>query len=68
VVRELAHEIQAYEDFCAYRESGGRGGLPPEKLEARRAALQARMRRRRRRERDAARSATGNVRSPIRLW
>ncbi len=52
VVRELKHEIEAYQDFCDYRErlrakgdasSASREGW----LDARRGELQARMRRRR---------------------
>ncbi len=66
VARELTHEIEAYEDFCEYRERHRRAGEPP-RLEARRKALQARMRRRRRKER----SRPGPRRSSssrIRLW
>jgi len=61
VVQELRHEIQAYRDFCAYRDS-----LPEEAkgqaLVARRDSLQTRMRRRRRRERRirAERGARGS--------
>jgi len=47
VVRELRHEIEAYHDFCEYRD-----GRPPRsatELEVRREELQARMRRRRQR-------------------
>ena len=56
VVRELKHEIDAYEDFCRFRRdhSGSRGikakttDLSREKwLDSRRKALQERMRRRR---------------------
>lgn len=56
VVRDLKHEIEAYEDFCEFRESGppARGvrnkttDLTRERwLERRRRALQERMRRRR---------------------
>ena len=54
VVRELRHEIEAYEDFCNYRERvRERGDKTPASragwLDARRKDLQARMRRRRRR-------------------
>lgn len=68
VVRELVHEIEAYEDFCAFRkEHRAKQGDPG--LEARRQALQTRMRRRRHRERSAARSSRGRSRrSPLRLW
>lgn len=55
--RELRHEIEAYEDFCDYRErEAGRHGLKPEAvgradwLAARREELQDRMHRRRARE------------------
>jgi uncharacterized membrane protein YkvA (DUF1232 family) len=50
VVRELKHEIQAYEDFCSYRDAGSRGGgrVSRERwLEKRREELHSRMRRRR---------------------
>lgn len=51
VVRELRHEIEAYRDFCDFRESAGarRGAAAgrTDWLEKRRAELQARMRRRR---------------------
>ena len=67
VVRELKHEIEAYEDFCRFRES-----QPVEEreaaLETRREHLQARMRRRRRREREARRGRPGTRRSPLTLW
>jgi len=67
VVQELKHEINAYENFCEFRES-----RPKEegsaKLEARRLALQARMRRRRRSDRQRNRDRSGPARSPIRLW
>jgi uncharacterized membrane protein YkvA (DUF1232 family) len=51
--RELRHEIEAYEDFCEYRQMGAeRRGLSPEAvgraewLEGRREELQTRMHRR----------------------
>jgi uncharacterized membrane protein YkvA (DUF1232 family) len=52
VVRELKHEIEAYQDFCDYRErlraKGDAGSVSREGwLDARRKELQARMRRRR---------------------
>ena len=53
VVRELRHEIEAYEDFCRYREKirseqGRRKGVSrADWLEDRRRDLQTRMRRRR---------------------
>ncbi len=55
VVRELKHEIEAYEDFRDYRErvrleGGGRRGVTREDwLKNRRKELQSRMRRRRKR-------------------
>ena len=54
VVRELKHEIEAYQDFCDYRERlASRGGSNKASredwLESRRKELQARMRRRRKR-------------------
>ena len=55
VVRELRHEIEAYEDFCDYRsrvraEKGHKTGISREGwLESRRRELQQRMRRRRKR-------------------
>jgi Protein of unknown function (DUF1232) len=55
VCRELRHEVEAYEDFCRYRDSlpTGRGAAQPAhaRLEARRRQLVARMRRRRASER-----------------
>lgn len=52
VVRELRHEIEAYQDFCGYRQrlsEKGDGGKASRQgwLDARRKELQARMRRRR---------------------
>ena len=51
VLRELKHEIDAYQDFCDFRESNrgrnGRSAGRSDWLEKRRAELQARMRRRR---------------------
>ena len=53
-VRELKHEVEAYDDFCTFRrdEAEGRGMDPvtvgrAEWLEGRRQELQERMRRRR---------------------
>lgn len=62
VVREITHEIDAYEDFCKFRSQKDRllkkGRQDPtfreEWLEARRAQLQSRMRRRRRRTRESS--------------
>ncbi len=67
VVRELTHELKAYEDFCEYRKRGGPKPEEPARLEARRKALQARMRRRRRKERSRQRSR-GSSSSRVRLW
>ncbi|MCH8891349.1 MAG: DUF1232 domain-containing protein, partial [Myxococcales bacterium] len=66
VACELAHEIEAYEDFCEYRKPRPKTDEPA-RLEARRKALQARMRRRSRRERANQRSR-GSSRSRLRLW
>ena len=58
VFRELRHEIEAYEDFCAFRKSLGRGPAArrdpsalADKLARRRTQLVTRMRRRRADER-----------------
>ncbi len=67
VVRELSHEIDAYEDFCEYRSRRPKAE-DSDRLEARRVALQARMRRRRRRERSDRRSRSTSSSSRIRLW
>ena len=67
VARELKHEIEAYEDFCAYRRKR-RKPAGEAALEARREALQARMRRRRRRARAARRAGGRASRPPLRLW
>ena len=67
VVRELRHEIEAYSDFCDYRDRqgdrqgpvGGGGKAPDatreEWLAARRKELQSRMRRRRKRRNEQVR-------------
>jgi uncharacterized membrane protein YkvA (DUF1232 family) len=76
VVRELRHEIEAYQDFCSYRVARdaqlGRGEDPvtrEEWLAARRKALQSRMRNRRKRERERrSGGASGSPRSPFRLF
>jgi uncharacterized membrane protein YkvA (DUF1232 family) len=70
VVRELRHEIEAYEDFCNYRadhESSDTDVDRKEWISARRQALQSRMRNRRRRERERRRSPRGR-RSPFSLF
>ena len=66
VAREMTHELEAYEDFCKYRARRLKTNEPP-RLEARRKALQARMRRRRRKERSRGHSR-GSSSSRIRLW
>ncbi|MCH9026626.1 MAG: DUF1232 domain-containing protein [Proteobacteria bacterium] len=75
VVRELRHEIEAYQDFCKYRatEETRRRRLGKadhvsreEWLKHRRISLQQRMRRRRRRDRDRSRRS-GRGRSPFSL-
>jgi uncharacterized membrane protein YkvA (DUF1232 family) len=67
VVRELRHEIEAYSDFCDYRQrrvpqKRGQGGSPEgtreEWLESRRKELQSRMRRRRKRNGKVAKGRT----------
>ena len=67
VVQELKHDIKAYEDFCEFRKNRPQAESA-DKLEARRQALQTRMRRRHRRERQGQRDRSGSGRSPIRLW
>ncbi len=67
VIQELRHEIEAYEDFCAFRERERKAGLDADRLEKRRVALQTRMSRRRRAER-RARAARGAPRSRLGLW
>jgi uncharacterized membrane protein YkvA (DUF1232 family) len=69
VVQELRHEIDAYEDFCRFREEARKArALDTDKLESRRTALQSRMRRRRRRDRSARASRNTAGRSPFSLW
>jgi uncharacterized membrane protein YkvA (DUF1232 family) len=75
VLRELRHEIEAYEDFCNARalsdERGDDSASREEWLSARRQALQSRMRNRRRRERERRRSSTTagrGRRSPFSLF
>lgn len=76
VVRELRHEIEAYQDFCRFRETqeqrlaslGSEADVSRETfLENRRHELHARMRDRRRRERERRRSRSGR-RSPFSLF
>jgi len=73
VVRDLKHDIEAFEDFCAYRNSeakrrGGESTIHREEwIGAKRTQLHQRMRRRRRvRSRSSARS--GRTRAPYSLW
>lgn len=68
VARELRHEIEAYEDFCRFRNENGKPGdanaTPTnreERLSARRKALHERMRRRRSERRRRIRES-GNTR------
>jgi hypothetical protein len=77
VVRELRHEIQAYNDFCIFRRDEekrrARAGGPEddvsreEWLSARRQQLHKRMRNRRRKQRSTSRAARGG-RSPFSLF
>lgn len=71
VVRELRHEIDAYQDFCSYRATRDVRDEDPvsraEWLSARRKALQSRMRNRRRSERQRRRGGSSG-RSPFSLF
>lgn len=74
VVRDLRHEIDAYEDFCKYRKDkerllGGQDSPASREvwLKARRSQLHSRMRRRRRRDR-ASRSGGSQSGSPVSLF
>ena len=73
VVEELRHEIDAFQDFCAYREAKqkryGRESEVTRKqwIEAKRRALQARMARRRRTRRRQGHGRPSS-RSPFSLW
>ena len=71
VVRELKHEIEAYEDFCEYRKreeakrtESGDDVTREEWLAGRRAELHSRMRRRRR----GGRRRGGKVKSPFSIF
>ncbi|MEO0574399.1 MAG: YkvA family protein [Pseudomonadota bacterium] len=76
VVRELKHEIEAYEDFCAFRqrEEAKRGDddsvTREEWLAGRRVELHSRMRRRRRgsRGRGSRASSSRQVKSPFSIF
>ena len=66
VLQELKHEIEAYQKFCEFEESGQRG---PEETEAKRLQLQTRMRRNRRDQRDRRRRLrTSGMKAPVGLW
>jgi len=71
LVRELRHEIEAYQDFVKARATRDTGAEDDrsraEWLEARRQALQSRMRNRRRRERERRRGGSQG-RSPFSLY
>ncbi len=72
VVGELQHELEAYDDFCHFRQSheGRYGDEDPatreEWLDARRRSLHQRMRRRR--SRRGRHGGTTGRKSPIALW
>lgn len=72
VVRELRHEIEAYQDFCSYRATrlgeSADAVTREEWLTARRKALQSRMRNRRRKDRERRRGGGGSRRSPFSLF
>jgi uncharacterized membrane protein YkvA (DUF1232 family) len=72
VVRELRHEIEAYQDFCSYRATrvaeAEDAVTREEWLTARRKALQSRMRNRRRKERERRRGSSSGRRSPFSLF
>lgn len=77
VCRELRHEIDAYVDFCRFREAEEKRRSKEEVesegtrevwLAARRRELHLRMRNRRRRERQRRRSRAGGRRSPFSLF
>ena len=73
VVRELKHDIEAFEDFCGYRKAEGkrRGSEAAvhreEWLGAKRKQLHQRMRRRRRSQSRAS-ARSGRSRAPYSLW
>ena len=69
VVMDLIHEIEAYNDFCEYRDQraarAGKGEDPATRaqwIESRRRALHSRMRRRRQRRRSRSASGGGGLR------
>ncbi len=66
VLQELRHELDAYQKFCEFHESGDRA---PEEIEQKRIHLQARMRKSRRGERDRRRLLrTSDKKGPVGLW
>lgn len=66
VLQELRYELDAYQKFCEFDESGERA---PEEIEQKRVQLQARMRRNRRGERDRRRLfRTSDKKPPVGLW
>jgi uncharacterized membrane protein YkvA (DUF1232 family) len=66
VLQELRHEIEAYQKFCEFHESGDR---EPEEIEQKRVQLQNRMRKSRRGERDRRRVLHSSGRKPpVGLW
>ena len=74
VAEDLKHDLEAYADFCAFRnaEEKSRGkeqdaATREEWLDARRAQLHQRMRRRRRGRR-SRHGGTGGPKSPLSLW
>ena len=68
VVRELTHELDAYRDFCAFREEHRTEEDLANELKGRRKTLQERMKRRRHRARGVSRASQKPSRSPLRLW
>jgi uncharacterized membrane protein YkvA (DUF1232 family) len=66
VLQELKYEIEAYQKFCEFQESGEHA---PEETAQKRVQLQARMRRNRREERDRRRRLrTSGTKAPMGLW
>jgi hypothetical protein len=71
--RDLRHDIDAYRDFCRFRESlAARRGAPgadrEQRLAHKRTTLKERMRKRRLRELDATRAPVRKLFSLLRLW
>ncbi len=66
VLQELRHELDAYQKFCEFQESGERD---PMQTAQKRAQLMARMRRNRRGDRDRRRVLrTSDRKAPVGLW